>query len=34
MKTDKHPPKPQRRVYPDELKGEAVQIRAIAVQPA
>ena len=26
MKPDKHPPKPQRRVYPDELKKEAVQM--------
>ena len=26
MKADKHPPKPQRRVYPDELKKEAVQM--------
>ena len=26
MKTDKRPPKPQRRVYPDELKTEAVQM--------
>src|SRR5262245_22847623 len=26
MKTDKHPPKPGRRVYPDELKQEAVQM--------
>src|SRR2546428_13132766 len=26
MKTDKQPPKPQRRVYPDELKEEAVQM--------
>lgn len=24
MKPDKHPPKPPRRVYPDELKQEAV----------
>src|SRR5262249_35093047 len=26
MKPDPHPPKPQRRVYPDELKQEAVQM--------
>ena len=26
MKPDKHPPKPQRRIYPDELKKEAVQM--------
>lgn len=26
MKPDKHPPKLQRRVYPDELKNEAVQM--------
>ena len=26
MKPDKHPPKPPRRVYPDELKQEAVQM--------
>src|SRR5262249_56729542 len=26
MKADQHPPKPQRRVYPDELKQEAVQM--------
>ena len=26
MKPDNHRPKPQRRVYPDELKKEAVQM--------
>jgi transposase len=26
VKPDKHPPRPQRRVYPDELKQEAVQM--------
>src|SRR5499427_9469942 len=26
MKADQHPPKPPRRVYPDELKQEAVQM--------
>jgi transposase-like protein len=26
MRPDKHPPKPGRRVYPDELKKEAVQM--------
>jgi transposase len=26
MKPDQHPPKSQRRVYPDELKKEAVQL--------
>src|SRR5215813_2396398 len=26
MKPDQHPPKPPRRVYPDELKQEAVQM--------
>ena len=26
MKADQHPPKPQRRVDPDELKKEAVQM--------
>jgi transposase-like protein len=26
MKSDRHPPKPSRRVYPDELKQEAVQM--------
>jgi transposase len=26
MKPDKHPPKRQRRLYPDELKKEAVQM--------
>ena len=26
MKPDKHPPKPPRRAYPDELKTEAVQM--------